>query len=269
MAYDLVSIIMLSRNKARYVEESVRSVMNQSYQNWELLFVDDNSQDDTIRLLMNLRDEDDNKHREIGKVITSRFKVSQNIFEKGSMGSMRSALRDAQGRWIAFLNAGDLWSPNKLERQISFMEDNNYALSYTKYGVIDKHSKSKDAVIGGPEVIDEKLMLKCFWPGMLTVIFDAKRLGKVRIPIYKDSNCYALLMMLCEKTECHLLDENLACNRTKWGLFDGAPFKKKFSWRYEAYRTVEDIGIVHSVWKTIENLWYTLVKRVKYVERVK
>ena len=264
----LVSVIMLSHNLTRFVEESVRSVMAQTYQDWELLFVDDSSNDEILQLLMQLRDEDDKGRMSYSGEQASRICVYQNVFKKGDMASLKSALKNARGKWIAFLDAGDVWKPEKLERQIRFMEEHRHAFSYTEYGVIDKHSKSRGAVISGPKVIDEQLMLKCFWPGMLTVMYDARKIKKVRVPAYKDSNCYALLMRLSEKAKCYLLEENLASNRTKRGLFNGMPLKKKFAWRYEAYRTVEDLGRFSSAVMTVENLWYTLVKRVKYVSRV-
>lgn len=263
----LVSIIMLSHNQARFVEESVRSVIAQTYQNWELLFMDDSSKDETIQLLMQLKEEDDKLRMSYGGELSSRIKVYQNVYEKGEMATLKSALKDARGKWIAFLDAGDVWKPEKLEKQIRFMEEHRHAFSYTNYGIIDKHSKSRGAVISGPKEIDEQLMLKCFWPGMLTVMYDAKKIKKVKVPAFKESNFYALLMRLSEKAKCYLLEENLASNRTKRGLFNGMPLKKKLAWRYEAYRTVEDLGRLMSAVMTVENLWYTMVKRVKYVDR--
>ena len=264
---ELVSVIMLSHNKARFVEESVRSVMAQTYQNWELLFMDDSSEDDTIQLLMQLKDEDDLNRMTYGGERTSRIKVSQNVFEKGEMLSLKSALKDARGKWIAFLDAGDVWKPEKLERQIRFMEKHHHAFSYTEYGVIDLDSVSRGVVISGPKVIDEQLMLKCFWPEMLTVMYNREKIKRVKVPAYRESNFYALLMRLSEKAKCYLLEEDLASNRTKRGLFNGMPLKKKFAWRYETYRTVEDLGPLQSAVMTVENLWYTVVKRVRFVRR--
>jgi glycosyltransferase involved in cell wall biosynthesis len=257
-----VSIIMLSRNSAQFVEESVRSVISQTYQNWELIIMDDNSNDNTVTVLMELKSG-------VEKSISERIKVSQTVAKRGAIVNMNSALKEARGKWIAFLTAGDIWSPDKLERQIAFMKENGYKLSYTNFGIIDKHSQSRGVVVSGPEVIDEKLMLKCFWPGMLTVMYDAKRIGKVKVPSYKNSNCYALLIRLSERAECHLLDENLASNRIRHGLFNGVSLNKKWGWRYEAYRTVEDLGRMHSALETIQNMWFTMVKRVKYVKKVK
>lgn len=253
---------MLSRNRAQFVEESVRSILAQTYTNWELLFVDDNSKDDTIKLLIELK-------ASLDKPVANKIRVSQTVADCGSTVNTNEALKEAHGKWIAFLNTGDLWKPEKLERQIQFMASNDYALSYTKYDIIDRHSKSRNAVVGGPEVIDERLMSKCFWTEMLAVMYDAEKIGKVQMPAFKNSNSYGMLMKLSEKATCHLLDENLGTNRTKRGLFNGVPLNKKLAWRYDVYRKVGDMGCFRAALKTIENVWYTIVKRVKYVEKSK
>lgn len=141
MKYDLVSIIMLSKNRGPYVRESINSVLAQTYQNWELIFMDDFSKDDTILQMMELKGYD------------RRFKVSKSVENRGSAVSMNSALRDARGRWIAFLNVGDLWEPTKLESQIAFMEEHGYAYTYTKFELIDKDSNSKGIIMGGKEQV--------------------------------------------------------------------------------------------------------------------
>ena len=146
---DLVSIIMLSHNNGQYVEESVRSVLAQTYMNWELIVVDDNSQDGTIAKMMELRDEE------------SRIKISQAVYDRGASVNRNAALKDARGRWIAFLDVGDVWHPKKLERQIAFMEENGYAFSYTSYGLMNDKSESRGVVIGGKEHVTHEDMMRC------------------------------------------------------------------------------------------------------------
>ena len=116
MSGDLVSIIMLSHNQAQFVEESVRSVINQTYKNWELLFLDDNSKDNTITLMMDLKDEAKIKNED--GTVTDRIKVSKTVSDRGGVINRNSSLKGTQGRWIAFLNVGDVWAPDKLEKQI-------------------------------------------------------------------------------------------------------------------------------------------------------
>ena len=251
---ELVSIIMLSQDNGRYVTESVRSVIAQTYQNWELIFMDDSSKDDTISQMMDLMKD-------------KRIHVSKNIESKGSASSMNSALRDARGRWIAFLNVGDLWEPTKLERQVAFMKEHDYAVSYTKYGVIGSDGKDKGVVISGPECIDKAMMMKCYWSQLLTVMYDTEKIGKLKIPNLVVNNGYAVMLQLTEKTDCHLLSECLASQRTSKGLFVRVSLRKKFYWRYAAYRGVARLGRFEALIKTIVNLYLTIVKRVKYVEK--
>lgn len=130
---------MLSHNKARYVEESVRSVMAQTYKSWELRFIDDGSMDGSVSLMLDLRDR-------MEKSVAEMVFVSQMVFEQGEKHNRNTALRGARGRWIAFLNVGDVWTPDKLEKQVAFMEENGYEFSYTEYGLMD--SASKDRVTG-------------------------------------------------------------------------------------------------------------------------
>ncbi len=218
MSNDLVSIIMLSHNSAQYVEESVRSVIAQTYQKWELLFVDDNSKDSTITMMMDLKDEGKIKKEDF--TVIDRIKVSQTVSNRGVSVNRNGALKDARGRWIAFLDVGDVWAPDKLEKQIRFMEDNGYSFSYTKYGLMNNKSQNRGVVISGKEHLTHLDFLKCCWPAYLTVMYDADKVGKVRGRIVKQNNDYALWLNIGDKHDCHLLPENLATMRTPYGLFN-------------------------------------------------
>ena len=255
MNNDLVSVIMLSKDNGRYVEETVRSVMAQTYQNWELIFMDDSSKDDTISQMMDYI----NDHR---------IHVSRNVESKGSAVSMNSALRDARGKYIAFLNVGDLWEPTKLEKQIAFMEENGYAFTYTKFSVMNEQSEDRGIIIGGKEHINYKEMQKCCWPCYLTVMYDREKVGNMRVRNLNKNNDYALWLNICEKTDCHLLDECLAKNRTKWGRLGKLLLTNKMDWRYDCFRIEEDLSPMKASLYTIRNGFYGLVKWFKYVERI-
>lgn len=97
---------------------------------------------DTISQMMDLKGKD------------SRFCITRSVFDKGTSYLRNSALQQAKGRWIAFLDVGDVWASDKLEKQIRFMEKNGYAFSYTKYGVMNKKSQKRNVVIGGKEHIN-------------------------------------------------------------------------------------------------------------------
>lgn len=250
----MVSIIMLSKDNGRYVEETVRSVLAQTYQNWEIIFMDDYSKDDTVTKMMDY-------------ISDRRIHVSQNVQTRGFGVSVNSALRDAKGRWIAFLNVGDVWEPHKLERQIAFMEENHYAFSYTKFELMNNKSEARGIVIGGKEHITYKDMQKCCWPGYLTVMYDASVVGKMYVRNQKDHNDYALWLNVCEIVDCHLLDECLAKNRTKWNWLGKLLLTNKLNWRYNCFRIEEDLGPIKASLYTIRNGFYGFVKWFKYVKR--
>ena len=252
----LVSIIMLSKDNGRFVKDTVESVFAQTYMNWELIFMDDSSKDDTISQMMDYM-----KDR--------RIKVSKNVESRGSAVSMNSALRDARGRWIAFLNVGDLWEPTKLEKQVAFMEQNGYAFTYTKYKYINKDSKVRGDMMGGLKMVTHKDLIKCCWMGYLTVMYDAAKLGQFRVRNIEKHNDYALWMDVSEKADCYLLEECLASLRVNHALYSPLPMFDKVKWRYEVFHTVEDLNPVISVWLTIRNMIGGFVKKMKYVERVK
>lgn len=265
-ADEMVSIIMLSKNKAQFVEESVRSVIAQTYKNWELLFMDDNSKDNTITLMMDLKDEA--KIRREDYSIIDRIKVSQTVSDRGESVNRNKSLKEARGRWIAFLDVGDVWAPDKLEKQVTFMKENGYTFSYHLYGLMNNKSSNRGVVISGKGHVTYQDMLKCCWPGYLTVMYDAEKVGKFRLHNTKQNNDYSLWLAISERNDCYLLDENLATMRTPYGVFSRFLRTDKIKWRYEVYRVEEDLGPITSFIYTIRNGWNGLRKWMNYVKRV-
>lgn len=255
----LVSIIMLSHNKAQFVEESVRSVLSQTYTNWELIFVDDASKDSTICELMELKDQ-------IGRELSDKLRILQTVDLRGKTRNRNSALSEAQGRWIAFLDAGDVWMPDKLEKQIAFMEAHGYACSYTCYGVMDMASRDRGVVVSGKAHIDHKSMLKCCWPCYMTVMYDAQKVGRMSVRTCRH-NDYALWLNVTDRHDFYLLPEKLAMHRTKWGFMGKFLLTNKARWRYDAYRIDEDLGPVKSFFYTLRNCLYGIIKWARYVQR--
>ena len=176
-------------------------------------------------------------------------------------------MANVQGRWIAFLDAGDIWEPTKLEMQIGFMEEHDYAFSYTQYGIIDKDSHDRGFVIGGKDRVKYQDMMKCCWPAYLTVMYDAEKVGMLQMRNLKGNNDYALWLQACEKADCYLLKENLAKLRTKWGILGKFLLTNGIKWRYEVYRIEYRMNPVMSCLYTIRNMWYGVVKWMKYVKR--
>ena len=231
--------------------------------------------DESLDAFSELREEDVKRQIEAGKEWPSgkygrsRIRTSYISDQEAITPRRNSALNDAKGRWIAFLDAGDIWEPTKLERQIGFMEAHGYAFSYTQYGIIDKASRDRGFVVGGKDRVTYQDMMKCCWPAYLTVMYDAEKVGRLQLRNLEGNNDYALWLMACEEADCHLLKENLAKLRTKWSIFGKVLLTKGIKWRYEVYRIEYRMNPVVSCLYTIRNMWYGVVKWGKYVKRGK
>ena len=256
MTNDLVSIVMLSHNDGEYLKESVESILAQTYTNWELIFLDNSSKDDTISQMMEYKEKD------------PRFKIGQMVFSKGQSYNLYTALRSATGRWVAFLSSRDKWEPHKLEKQIRFMEEHGYAFCYHNYGLIDKNSKKKGIEVTGKEVITRYDLKKCCWMGYLTVMYDKTKISTPTREKIKFNNNYALWLDVAENADCHLLDECLGSMRVVTGAINPFSLKGKFRWRYEVYRVVEGKGPLMSAVLTYRNFFYTIVRNQKYTRCV-
>lgn len=257
MANELVSIIMPSYNCGKYLEETVRSVQAQTYQEWEIIFVDDCSNDDTMRRIMTLKGGDE------------RIKVFQNAQNSGAAVSRNTALRNAQGRWIAFLDSDDLWEPAKLEKQIKFMEEHGYAFSYTNYCEINEESEETGVLITGPKHITKAGMFAFCWPGCLTVMYDREKVGLIQIEDIKKNNDYAMWLKVCKKADCNLLDECLAkYRRGRSGSISTHGYKTLIKWHYKLFHEAEHMNPVSSAFMTGVNLVCGLYKKLKYVKTI-
>ena len=269
MGNDLVSVIMLSHGDSTHVVETVKSILAQTYQNWELLFVA-KTNDETLEPFSSLREEDIHAQKRAGKALTdsyrnSRIKVSYIVGQGNDTPRRNFALKEAKGKWIAFLDAGDIWEPTKLERQIGFMEAHGYAFSYTQYGIIDRDSRDRGFVVGGKDRVTYQDLMKCCWPAYLTVMYDAEKIGMLQLRNLKGNNDYALWLIASEEADCYLLKENLAKFRTKWGLLGKFLLTNGIKWRYEVYRIEYRKNPVVACLMTIRNMWYGVVKWMKYV----
>jgi glycosyltransferase involved in cell wall biosynthesis len=254
---NLVSIIMPSYNCGKYVEDTIRSVQAQTYQNWEIIFIDDCSKDDTIRRVSVLREQD------------SRIKLYQNHGNLGAAVSRNNALREAKGRWIAFLDSDDIWEPEKLGKQIRFMEENGYAFSYTGYQEIDSDSNPTGVFISGPKHVTKQGMYNFCWPGCLTVMYDASKIGLIQIEDIKKNNDYAMWLKICKKADCYLLDECLAkYRRGRAGSVSTHGITTMIGWHYKLWHEAEKRNAVASLWLTGVNLIFGFYKKLMYMKRV-
>lgn len=254
MSDNLVSIIMPSYNASAYISESIECVLHQTYRNWELLIVDDCSTDETGRIVS-------------GYLSDDRIHYFQNEINMGAALSRNAALREAKGRWIAFLDSDDLWTANKLEKQISFMEENAISFSYTAYEQIDEAGTPLGKLVSGPRVITKTGMYRYCWPGCLTVMFDKSIVGLIQIKNCSKHNDYLMWLYVIEHTECHLLPECLAYYRLREGSISRAPIVKKIQWHYLLFRYGLEKPRGWALLLTLRNLFFGVFKKLWYVKR--
>lgn len=252
---DLVSIVMPSYNTGPYIAESIQSVLQQSYSNWELIIVDDCSTDNTdevVRLFLS----------------DQRISYLKNEKNSGAAVSRNRALREAKGRWIAFLDSDDLWTPEKLEKQVSFMEKNGFHFSYTNYAEIDTEDKRNGISVTGPKRITKTGFFNYCWPGCLTVMYDKDIVGLIQIADIKKNNDYAMWLKVCRKADCYLLSEELALyRRGRTGSVSTHSIKTMIGWHYKLYREAEGQNPVAALFNTGRNMVFGFYKKQSYVRK--
>lgn len=251
----LVSIVMPSWNTARFIAKSIESILNQTYKNWELIIVDDCSSDNTDDI--------------IAKYTDPRIRYIKNETNSGAALTRNRALREAKGEWIAFLDSDDLWEPQKLERQLAYMLENDYVFSYHEYVKIDEEDKPLNIYVSGPEVVTEKDMYNYGYPGCLTFMYNANYFGLLQIKDIKKNNDYAMLLKLCKKADCYLLKENLAQYRIRKKSISHDKLRRKLRSHYDLFHICDEQNPLVSFWYSCWNMYYGLVKKRKYERKIR
>jgi len=249
---DLVSVIMPSYNTAKFIKESIESVLNQTYSNLELIIVDDCSTDNTDEVVCSIADE--------------RIVYIKNDINSGAAVSRNRAIREAKGKWIAFLDSDDIWQADKLEKQLGFMKKGGYHFSYTSYEEIDEQSAPRGVKVSGPDKINKRQMYNYCWPGCLTVMYDADYVGEIQIEDLKKNNDYAIWLKVIEKADCHLLDENLARYRIRGGSISRHSKLKLIKYHYLLYKNGEHQSVLKSSVNTARNMMWGIYKKIRYVK---
>lgn len=251
----LVSIIMPSYNTGNYIGASIKSVLKQTYEKWELIIVDDASTDNTDEIVFSFLSD-------------NRIRYMKNKFNVGAAISRNIALKAAKGRWIAFLDSDDLWKRDKLTKQIAFMEREKISFSYTEYEEIDENGRDTGIVVSGPASINRTKMLNYCWPGCLTVMYNVDEIGLIQIKDIRKNNDYAMWLKICEKSDCYILKEVLAEYRKgRKGSISSQSIRKLIIWHYKLFRIAEEQTVFLSALNTCRNIFWGIVKKIKYVEK--
>ncbi len=249
MINKLVSVIMPSYNSMKHISDAIDSVLNQTYKYWELIIVDDKSPDNANHIIK--------KYIELDKRIIL-IKLEEN---SGAAVARNIAIKEAKGRYIAFLDSDDLWLTQKLERQIQFMIDNKCALSYSNYNTINENGEMLSKVIRPPLKLTYNKLLKSNYIGCLTAIYDTNIIGKVYMPLIKKRQDYALWLKILKKIDfAYAIDENLATYRIMLNSISSNKLKL-LKYNYMLFRKYENFSIVKSVYYLTWNIFIRVTMR--------
>ena len=251
---ELVSIIMPNYNSAEYLEKTIRSVLAQTYTNWELLFVDDCSTDNSLEIVQAFQDE--------------RIRVFKNEKNSGAAVSRNYALREAKGKWIAFLDSDDLWIPEKLERQIAFMLENDYDFTYTYYRVCNNGEWENFIRISPQKVTLRKMYNYCYF-STITVLYNREKIGLLQIPDIKKRNDYALWLTALKKCDAYLYPEVMSYYIRHNGSVSTVPIRKLIKYHYQLFHKVLGHSAFLSVLMVLNNLFHGFIKKNFYKKKIR
>ena len=247
MNNQLVSIITPSYNSAKYIAQTIESVLAQTYTSWEMIIVDDCSKDNSIEIIEKYLKND------------SRIKLHQLEKNSGAAVARNRAIEEAKGRYIAFLDADDLWKPEKLEKQLPFMHENDLAFSYSSYDLIDEDGNSL-GTFSTKESLSYEGMLKTCSVGCLTAIYDTEKLGKVYMPLIRIQQDYGLWLKILKeiKTTKGILEPLGTYRILKNSVSSNKRKAAQHQWKI--YREAEKLNLFHSVYYFVQYAYNGVIK---------
>jgi glycosyltransferase involved in cell wall biosynthesis len=244
---NLVSIITPSYNSLEFITQTIDSVINQTYQDWEMIIIDDCSPDNANEIIEEYIKNDDR---------INLIKLENNI---GPANARNEGIKQAKGKYIAFLDSDDIWLPQKLEKQVKFMQDNNLAVTCSSYYTIDEEDKRMNTRVV-KESFSYSDMLKSNHIGNLTGIYDCEKLGKIYMDNvgHEDYTLWLKIMKIVGKTkaiveplaEYRILNNSISANKLK-----------VLKWQWNIYRNIIGLNIFKSSYYFIWYVYFALKKR--------
>jgi teichuronic acid biosynthesis glycosyltransferase TuaG len=247
-----ISIITPSYNSSRFISQTIESVLNQTYKNWEMIIVDDKSLDNSNTIVEEYIKKDNR---------IKLIKLNKNI---GAAMARNKALEIAQGRYIAFLDSDDIWMPSKLEVQIKFMQENNYPISFTSYKIIDENGIDNNHIIRVVDSLNLKQYLKNTIIGFSTSMIDRElvkeELKFLNIRIRQDTNLWITIFKNGYKA--YGLDEVLVKYRVHSNSISSNKVKAaKQVWNL--YFNIHKFGLIKSIYYFSWYAFNAVKKRIK------
>ena len=229
-----VSVVVPVYNAEDYIADTIRSVTKQSYNDLELILVDDASTDGSVRIITEYLSDD-------------RIKLLTNDNPKGAAGARNTGIKAAAGRYIAFLDSDDLWTRDKLAAQVAFMENKDAAFSFTGYEFADENGVGVGKTVRVPETITYHEALKNTTIFTSTVMFDMEKLDKtdIMMPYVKSEDTATWWSLLRNGTKAYGLNESLTLYR-RAGKSLSSNKIEAIRRIWNLYRNVEHLSVPYS-----------------------
>lgn len=235
----LVSIIVPVYNIEKYIIETMDCVRRQTYTAWELLLVEDGSTDNTAKVIAEYMEH----------VQDERIHLLKQPQNQGAAKARNRGVEEARGRYIAYLDADDLWVPEKLERELAFMKERQAAFAFTGYEFADEQGKGTGKVVRVPEILTYKEALKNTTIFTTTVMFDLNKISKelLIMPVIKSEDTALWWKVLRNGYVAYGLDENLVKYR-RAGKTLSSNKLEAIRRIWNLYRKAEGMGVISSAY---------------------
>lgn len=253
---ELVSIITPTFNAEKFLRATIESVLNQSYQNWEMILVDDASTDKTVSIIKEFAQKD------------NRLKLTELPINSGNGYARNIALEKATGKYIAYLDADDLWLPMKLQNQIQFLKNNNLPFTFSFYDCIDEEGNSLNRRVEAPLKLTYDQLFFCNYVGNLTAIYDVDFFGKIVIEATQKRQDWRLWLTILKQIEVTKpVPEILALYRIRKDSISSSKFKL-IKHNFGVYRDFHGFNFVFSVLLMTRFLFTQLIIKPKYIKKI-
>lgn len=244
---DLVSIITPAYNAAAYIAETIESVLAQTYTNWEMLIVNDCSKDNTVEIVQSYVEKDE------------RIKLINLKQNSGAAAARNTAIQNAKGRYIAFLDSDDFWKKEKLQKQLSFMQQNGYAFTYTSYEHFKEVKENIQNKVQIPKSLNYNQTLKGNQIGCLTVMLDRKQIQNIHFTTQRHEDYILWLNILKQGITAYGIQESLALYRTGNSKSISGNKMQSALWTWKVYRESQKLSVVKSMYY----MWFYAVNGLK------
>lgn len=251
-----VSIIMPLYNNQVHIKKTINSVLSQTFENFEIIVVDDCSEDNSVPIVQQLVKKD------------PRIKIFQMSENNGAALARNAGLKESKGRYIAYLDADDLWEESKLEKQISFMKKNNCGFSCTSYEVIDNEGKKLNKEVRMKKSLDYKGFLTNNLLQTVGIMADTNHISKnllIMPNLRRRQDAATWLQILRDGHKCYGLNEVLGYYRRVPNSLSSNKFKAAYGVWY-LYREVESLPLGFSLYIYSRYVLLAIWKRMYWVK---